>query len=438
MTVPALDPDRAAFLAAREKKNPVTVPAWPRADKDLPQVELEVTWVRFSTLNGRTLAEQLRMIKSHSRPDLFTADPLGPDAQKAQYEILCSQEGFDALKDDLRQRGQQEPAIITADGVLINGNRRSAAMRSLFEDGFFKTKYVKCLVLPSDANAEELADLEAELQLAKDFKENYSWINTALKIEQYFNREGKNWDRVATRLHRKVADVRDLYEKLQQVHQLVALSEGARDHLSFADNETAFTELAAHIRNKPANEADSVKAAYFLGTLAGTEYRKLRNLRCADAADLVRQEIEKQPALLPVLAAADAHKADASGAHDDLDDVLGEAPPASPLHNLLALVATKRPEASLTLAGGEKATVQDVLSTLRTSITAAANEAEERGRDKSAVTAPIKRVNNAIDELRRAVSALPKARALPEWDESDLVKGIEKIEELVATLKESH
>ncbi|APA96680.1 hypothetical protein [Nocardia seriolae] len=438
MTLPSLDPDRAAFLAAREKKNRVTVPAWPREDKDMPQVELEVTWVRFSTLNGRTQAEQLRMIKTTGRPDLFSSDPLGPDAQKAQYEILCSQDGFPALKDDLRSRGQQEPAIITADGILINGNRRSAAMRSLFEDNHLKSKYVKCLVLPADTTADELEDLEAELQVARDFKEGYSWINEALMIEKYYNREGKDWDRVATRMHRKPSDVRDLYEKLQQVHQLVALSKGARDHLSFTANESAFDELAAHIRNKPTHEADAVKAVYFLGTLAGTEYRKLRNLRRPDAAALVREELEKEPALRAVLETADSQASNGSSdAHDDLDDVLGDTAPPSPLHSLLAFVATKRPEANLTLADGEKVSVQDLLGTLKSSITAAADEAEEQGRDKSALTAPIKRVNKAIEELQRAVSALPKARAFPEWDESALADGIDTIEELVKALKET-
>ncbi|MFQ6397623.1 ParB N-terminal domain-containing protein [Nocardia sp. KC 131] len=438
MPLPALAPDRAALLAAREKKNPVTLPAWPREDRDMPQVELEVTWIRFSTLNGRTRAEQLRMVKTTSRPDLFSSDPLGPDAQKAQYEILRSQDGFEALKADLRERGQQEPAIITADGILINGNRRSAAMRSLFEDGFLKTKYVKCLVLPSDATADELEDLETELQVARDFKEGYSWINTALRIEKHYNREGKNWDRVAARTHRKPSDVRDLYEKLQQVHQLVALSEGARDHLSFTGNESAFDELAAFIRNKPTQEADAVKAVYFLGTLAGTEYRKLRNLRRADAAELVREELEKEPTLRPLLETADAQTSNGSSdVDDDLDDVLGETVPASPLHSLLGFVATKRPEANLTLVDGEKVSVHDLLSSLKSSITAAADEAEEQGRDKSALSSPIKRVNKAIEELQRAVAALPKARAFPEWDESSLTEGIAKIEELLKALKET-
>lgn len=81
--------------------------------------------------------------------------------------------------------------------------------------------------------------------------------------------------------------------------------------------------------------------------------------------------------------------------------------------------------------------MQDLLGTLKSSITAAADEAEEQGRDKSALTAPIKRVNKAIEELQRAVSALPKARAFPEWDESALADGIDTIEELVKALKET-
>ncbi|MFB8277228.1 ParB N-terminal domain-containing protein [Nocardia colli] len=436
MTFPSLDPDRAAFLAAREKKSPVALPAWPREDRDMPQVELEVDWVRFSTLNGRTRAEQLRMIKTTNRPDLFSSDPLGPDAQKAQNEILRSQDGFEALKNDLRERGQQEPAIITADGILINGNRRSAAMRSLFEENWLKAKYVKCLVLPADATVDELADLETELQVARDFKEGYSWINEALMIEKYYNREGKSWERVAIRMHRKTNDIRDMYEKLQQVHQLVALSEGVRDHLSFTANESAFDELAAHVRNKPTHEADAVKAVYFLGTLAGTEYRKLRNLRRPDAAELVRQELEKEPALRPVLETADSQTSNGSlTAHDDLDDVLGETVPASPLHSLLEFVAAKRAEANLTLVDGEKVNVQDLLGSLKTSITAAADEAEEQSRDKSALTAPIKRVNKAIEELQRAVSALPKARTFSEWDESGLTAGMAEIEDLLVALK---
>lgn len=435
MTIPNLDPDRAAFLGAREKKSPVTVPAWPRSDKDLPQVEVDVTWVRFSTRNHRTKAEQLREIHRTGREDLFTADPLGPDAQQAQYNILRDQEGFDALKADLAERGQQEPAILTADGVLINGNRRCAAMRSLYEeDHNLKFHYVKCLVLPKDATEEELIYLEAELQVARDFKQDYSWVNEAMLIEDLFNGAGRDWQQVAARMHRKVGDVRDLYEKLQQVHQLVELSQGARLHVDFTENESAFDELAKHIKNKPAKEAAGVKAVYFLGTLAGTEYRNLRHLRRADAAELVRREIEDDPALKPVLDIADAS---GPGENEDdlLDDVLGGSEPQSPLHNLLSFIATKRPEANVTLPAGDKVAVQELLTSLKSSITAAAYEAAEEQRDQSAVIAPLVRADKAIAELKRVLSTLPKARAFTEWDEASLLEKVGQMEKLIAKVK---
>lgn len=251
MPNPTLDRDRVEFLAARDKRGPVAVPAWPRHDRELPLVEVEATWVRFSTMNHRTRAEQRREIHLAGRPDLFTADPLGSEAQDAQYRILSQQEGFTDLKADLQDRGQQEPAIITADGVLINGNRRSAALRSLYwDDNHLPARYVQCLILPEDANKDELVDLEAELQVARDFKQDYSWVNEALLIEELYDREGKNFSRVAKRMHREVGDVRALHEKLQQVHQLVALSQGARMLVDFEDNESAFTELAKHVKNK--------------------------------------------------------------------------------------------------------------------------------------------------------------------------------------------
>ncbi|MGV9211062.1 ParB N-terminal domain-containing protein [Micromonospora sp. RB23] len=414
---PMLDQDRVALLRNRPPTRHVLVPAWPREQKELPQIEVEVAWVRFSTLNHRTKAEQRREIHHAGQADLFSADPLGPVAQEAQYRILTSQEGFKELKADLRDRGQQDPAIITAEGVLINGNRRTAALRSLYQDDdWLKARYVQCLVLPEDAQIDELVDLEAELQIARDFKQDYSWVNEAFLIEELYDREGKDFGRVARRMHSDVAKVRDLHDKLQQVHQLVDLSKGARLHVDFADNESAFTELTGHIRNKPAAEADSVRAAYFLGTLANVEYRKLRHLRRADAAQLIHREIERDPALKPVLAAA--RSAEATDPGDDLlDDLLGEDPPAQPLNELLSLIAARTPDENVDLGNGDRVSARQVLTSLRGAIVAAAEEAADEVADQSAVKAPFSQADKAINALRRIGKDLPKARAQAEWDD---------------------
>ena len=57
-------------------------------------------------------------------------------------------------------------------------------------------------MLPDDATPAELVDLETELQIARDFKQDYGWINEAFLIEELFERENKDFARVASRMHR--------------------------------------------------------------------------------------------------------------------------------------------------------------------------------------------------------------------------------------------
>lgn len=435
MPNPILDQDRVAFLQGRTKSGPVLLAAWPKQDKEMPQVEVEVDWVRFSTLNHRTRAEQMREIHKTKKPQLFSADPLGKEAQTAQYNILKSQDGFSALKDDLKERGQQDPAIITAEGVLINGNRRSAALRSLYnDDKYLKARYVKCLLLPQDATPEELTDLEAELQVARDFKESYSWINEALLIEELYEREGRNFDSVGTRMHLDPDDVRELHEKLQQVHQIVKLSNGARLHIDFQDHESAFDELTKHIRNKLPAEASGVKSAYFLGTLSAVNYRKLRHLRRPDAADLIMQEMANDASLKPLLETITG-EAPASASPDILDDVLGAAPKPAVLDTVLSFLAKKKPEETITLSDGSHVTTKNVFESLKSAINAAADEAEEQGKDHTTLTAPLVRSDKAMAELNRIIEILPRARAMDGWKEADFLEKVAAIHKLLERMK---
>jgi predicted nucleic acid-binding Zn-ribbon protein len=432
MPNPSLDNQRAALLRNRMSQKTELVPSWPRSEKELKRVEVETTWVRFSTLNHRTKAEQMRLISQTGRSDLFSADPLGDEAQEAQYRILRGQEGFSDLKEDLRDRGQQDTAILTADGVLINGNRRAAALRTLFVDEDVRSaRYIQCLVLPDDATIEEIVDLEAALQIARDFREDYSWINEALLIEELYEREGRSWSKVAARMHRKPFEVIAMYDKLLQVQQLVELSNGARHYVDFKDNESAFDELAKHVKNKSPEEAEGVRNAYFLGTLAGANYRDLRHLRRGDAADLVVAEMENDPSLQPVLAAASQAVASEG---DLLDEVLGEAGP-SPLGDLLSFVAAKKDEETLSLPDGKTVSINAVLASARSAINAAAAEAEEDNRDLSAVQAPLNRVDKALRQLELAVKVLPRARNLDGWDEAAMQERVDALAELVQGLR---
>ena len=196
---PHLNQERVEFLrtraagAAKERLS-----QWPRDEKMLSVVELDVNWVRFSTLNHRTTGERLKLCRDRNDPHLFDGDPLGNTAQEGQFELLKNHPSFESLKTDLKDRGQQEPSVVTAEGVLINGNRRTAALRELLSrDNYLKARYVRSVILPEDATPEEIRLLETELQVSERFEEEYSWINRGFLIRELLAENDNNFEAVA-------------------------------------------------------------------------------------------------------------------------------------------------------------------------------------------------------------------------------------------------
>jgi hypothetical protein len=83
---------------------------------------------------------------------------------------------FEKLKEDLAIHGQDEPGLMTRSGLLINGNTRRAALKSLGKEN------IRVGVLPPDTGRSDLDALELSLQLRKTLKRDYSFVNELLAI----------------------------------------------------------------------------------------------------------------------------------------------------------------------------------------------------------------------------------------------------------------
>lgn len=165
-------------LKAAEEKRERTHPLRWRSETIHPHmIKLECSFLRYNIRSGRTRREQQAYLTNNpSLPrDLFD-DPESEEAQNAQEKILEKMIDEAGLRKDLLDEGQKEPAIITFDGYIINGNRRLAALRKVGEE------WMECIVLPSDATPKELYELELDLQMAKDTKMKYDWLNELLHI----------------------------------------------------------------------------------------------------------------------------------------------------------------------------------------------------------------------------------------------------------------
>ncbi|SCE32273.1 hypothetical protein GA0115249_117732 [Streptomyces sp. PpalLS-921] len=80
--------------------------------------------------------------------------------------------------ESLREFKQNDPGLITRDGILVNGNTRRAALKDLGEPS------IRVGVLPSSCTWDDINRVELSLQLRKDHRRDYSYINRLLAIDE--------------------------------------------------------------------------------------------------------------------------------------------------------------------------------------------------------------------------------------------------------------
>ncbi|MBT7014346.1 MAG: hypothetical protein HN962_05390 [Actinobacteria bacterium] len=155
-------------------------------ERDVVSVKSEL--LRFRKENGRLSAE----VSSYQQ----LKEPLNDGDEKSQDTLRKFLKASDPnkteeLKTLIEHKGQQVPAIITADGFLINGNRRKMAIDELYK----KTQseeflWMKVVILPGEEGDEtggpptikEIAQIEHRYQIQSEGKSEYSSFNRALTM----------------------------------------------------------------------------------------------------------------------------------------------------------------------------------------------------------------------------------------------------------------
>jgi|GEM_PF-1342266 len=161
---------------------------WRSSTLDIPVIEMPTSMLFYNPETHRVRAQRTL---DPVRDQHVTDDPWGNESQDYLHDLLRGDPAdplgkidptFLELKDDLAVSGQREPGIITRDGILVNGNTRRAALVDLEMD------HIRVGVLPGDANWGDITGVELSLQLAKEFRRDYSFINELLAIEELAGR----------------------------------------------------------------------------------------------------------------------------------------------------------------------------------------------------------------------------------------------------------
>lgn len=150
-------------------------------NQDLPIIRIPIELPKYRLVNGRTASLQVEHLALNAdlRPDLFTGDPEMWDAQEVQHELLLKlgrQSDLDGFFEDPAHK-QVNPLLLDEEGFVVNGNRRLSVWRQLVHDEPIKYshfEHIEVVVLPH-ATEKDINRLEAQLQIDRDIRADYTW-----------------------------------------------------------------------------------------------------------------------------------------------------------------------------------------------------------------------------------------------------------------------
>lgn len=177
-------------------------------DTALEVIRIHPKYVLLNHDNSRLSAQ----LMDHPKRSAVEKDPTSSEAQEVLASLLRKTDRFNKLKDELNVLSQQNPGLISRDGLLINGNTRVVALRDLGVDG------VDVAVLPTDAMAKDFLDLEMSLQMRRLTHQDYTFTNELLLIDKYRS-AGHSEKELAT----KMGWIRGWKKKVDETSQLLQL-----------------------------------------------------------------------------------------------------------------------------------------------------------------------------------------------------------------------
>ena len=109
-----------------------------------------------------------------------------------KYIVHSNPEALRGTKNNISTMSQTEPAVVTADGVILDGNRRFTALRQLYREGAgAEFGYLEAVILENDTYTEkDIKRLELNLQHAIESKVDYNPIDRLVDIYRDLIKDG--------------------------------------------------------------------------------------------------------------------------------------------------------------------------------------------------------------------------------------------------------
>jgi hypothetical protein len=188
--------------------------------KNCPVINLDINIPVYHLNNGRTRELQKSYtINNNKKENFFEQGLENNNQQRIQHSILfkLSQDNTANIYRELKISNsfrEDSPLLIDMNGMLINGNRRMAAIRELYKSDEKKYKdfrTVPCAVIQEHLSDIDIKEIENFLQVKREHKAEYSWISLCLEVQNEKKRLNRTTKQIATDMGKSEVEIEKLF-----------------------------------------------------------------------------------------------------------------------------------------------------------------------------------------------------------------------------------
>ena len=361
--------------------------------------------------------------------EIVYEDPTSDQAQEIIANLLRETGEFSALKQQLKDSGQQEPGLITREGVLLNGNTRAVALRDLGES------VMEVGLLPSNVSTTDFLDIEISLQMIDLVKQKYSFANELLFIEKYRNISDSNSDKM---LAERMGWKRGWQKKIDDKVQLLNLIRQIRDlgirpikYQEFDGKETHLVDLLQvyNVNKNHPKVAERIKSSRIISMLLGINKDQTRTIDEDFFENYVQPQLVGKTEALELL----QHFKKIPTENDELDELIDDKKEIEEVLDVQALVTnilSRITEKDGTLSRDLPTDLDD----LKHAIRRGADTKILEYKDETTGTLPIQILADIAEKFEKLDLILEEAALNDNFDSKKFKFGLKRIGETYETL----
>lgn len=408
-------------LVAADSQHTLRLP-WRERTEVFQVIDLPLDIVLLNHRSHRIKAH----IESSDNHKLIHDEPFSHQAQEAIAEVIRSLDGFDELRDNLAEVGQQDDGVITRTGLLVNANRRAVALRDAERD------FIRVAVLPADASNSEIDQLELRLQMKRDFREKYTFTNELLFIRDLYVEHNYSTSRIARDLNwatsEKPAELKKGQAKvdrsirmLHYIREIQRRSENKIKLTFFDDKQQSLLELDEQLESIGDSDEAARSEVYdmrMIGILLEIGYKPLRQMDTSFISDYLLEFLSEDDYFgiaTDLLTVQTPDTLESLPGLDLIDTADSEASRSA--RPLLEFVLDAFRQGKSSIPGTDFSIDRDTLSgRLAPLIADAAEAARIDRRDEDNILAPVNYLKTARQKVRKSQEAFDRVRHLEGMD----------------------